>query len=89
MKNLLNFLAIALLNGAFLYPLFFSGIGRPVAWWLVGVMAAGGTAAYTSWSSTANSSEMAGRIDKTRCMYYKSSFSEIMWNRKTIGNCGR
>ena len=44
MKNLLNFLAVVLLNGAFLYPLFFSGIGRPVTWWLVGVMAAGGIA---------------------------------------------
>ena len=43
MKNLLNFLAVVLLNAAFLYPLFFSGIGRPVAWWLVAAMAAGGT----------------------------------------------
>ena len=42
MKNSLNFLAVALLNAAFLYPLFFGGTGRPVAWWLVGVMAAGG-----------------------------------------------
>ena len=42
MKILLNFLAVVLLIGAFLYPLFFGGIGRPVAWWLVAVMAGGG-----------------------------------------------
>ena len=42
MKNLLNFLAVLLLNGAFLYPLFYGGIGRPVAWWLVGLMAVAG-----------------------------------------------
>jgi hypothetical protein len=44
MKLLLNFLAVLLLNGAFLYTLFFLGIGRPVAWWLVVLMAAGGIA---------------------------------------------
>ena len=43
MKFMLNFLAVILLNGAFLYPLFYSGIGRPVAWWLVVLMALGGT----------------------------------------------
>jgi hypothetical protein len=42
MKNLLNFLAVLLLNGAFLYPLFYGGTGRPVACWLVGLMAAAG-----------------------------------------------
>lgn len=42
MKLLLTFLAVILLNGAFLYPLFFAGIGRPVAWWLVVLMALGG-----------------------------------------------
>jgi hypothetical protein len=42
MKNLLNALAIILLNGAFLYPLFYGGTGRPIAWWLVILMAAGG-----------------------------------------------
>jgi hypothetical protein len=44
MKLLLNFLAVILLNGAVLYPVFFTGIGRPVAWWLVGGMALGGVA---------------------------------------------
>ena len=43
MKLLLNFLAVILLIGAFLYPIFFAGIGRPVAWWLVALMAIGGT----------------------------------------------
>ncbi len=42
MKLLLNFFAVILLNGAFLYPIFYSGIGRPVAWWLVVLMAFGG-----------------------------------------------
>jgi hypothetical protein len=42
MKTLLNFLAVLLLNGAFLYPLFYGGTGRPVAWWLVGLMAVAG-----------------------------------------------
>jgi len=42
MKLLLNFLAVVLLNGAFLYPIFYSGIGRPVAWWLVILMALAG-----------------------------------------------
>lgn len=42
MKFLLNFFAVILLNGAFLYPLFYSGIGRPVPWWLVVLMAFGG-----------------------------------------------
>ncbi len=42
MKKLLNFLAVSLLNGAFLYPLFASGTGRPVAWWLAALMAGGG-----------------------------------------------
>jgi hypothetical protein len=42
MKHLLNFLAISLLNAAFLYPLFYWGIGRPVAWWLVILMALAG-----------------------------------------------
>jgi hypothetical protein len=42
MKLLLNFLAVVLLNGAFLYPIFYIGIGRPVAWWLVVLMALGG-----------------------------------------------
>ncbi|HTP65036.1 MAG TPA: hypothetical protein VMJ66_06560 [Geobacteraceae bacterium] len=42
MKNLLTFLAVLLLNGAFLYPLLFAGIGRPVMWWLVVLMAVGG-----------------------------------------------
>lgn len=42
MKLLLNFLAVLLLISAFLYPLFFSGTGRPVLWWLVTLMAAVG-----------------------------------------------
>lgn len=42
MKALLNFFAVLLLNGAFLYPLLFAGIGRPVVWWLVAFMAAAG-----------------------------------------------
>ncbi len=42
MKLLLNFFAVILLNVAFLYPLFYIGIGRPVAWWLVFLMAIGG-----------------------------------------------
>jgi hypothetical protein len=42
MKLLLNFFAVVLLNGAFLYPIFYIGIGRPVAWWLVALMALGG-----------------------------------------------
>jgi hypothetical protein len=43
MKTILTFFAVTLLNGAFLYPLFFGGIGRPVHWWLVAAMAAGGS----------------------------------------------
>ncbi len=42
MKTLLNFLAVILLNAAFLYPMLFVGIGRPVAWWLVALMAVAG-----------------------------------------------
>ena len=42
MKTLLTFLAVTLLNGAFLYPLFYGGIGRPVNWLLVAAMASGG-----------------------------------------------
>jgi hypothetical protein len=42
LKKLLNFLAVTLLNGAFLYPLFYTGTGRPVAWWLAGLMAVAG-----------------------------------------------
>jgi hypothetical protein len=42
MKLLLNLFAVMLLNSAFLYPLFFFGIGKPVTWWLVGLMAFGG-----------------------------------------------
>jgi Flp pilus assembly protein TadB len=42
MKLLLNFFAVILLNSAFLYPLFYSGIGKPFAWWLVVLMALGG-----------------------------------------------
>jgi len=42
MKMILNFFAIILLNGAFLYPLFYSGIGKPVVWWLVALMAIAG-----------------------------------------------
>jgi Flp pilus assembly protein TadB len=42
MKTLLTFLAVTLLNGAFLYPLFMGGAGRPVLWWLVTAMAAAG-----------------------------------------------
>lgn len=44
MKLVLNFLAITLLIGASLYPMFFIGIGRPVAWWLVAFMVVGGIA---------------------------------------------
>lgn len=42
MKALLTFLAVALLNGAFLYPLFSLGAGRGVSWLLVAALAAGG-----------------------------------------------
>ena len=42
MKLLLNFLAVSLLMSSFLYPIFFRGIGRPVAWWLVILMAIAG-----------------------------------------------
>ncbi|HTY20107.1 MAG TPA: hypothetical protein VMC44_00590 [Geobacteraceae bacterium] len=42
MKHILNILAIILLIGAFLYPLFFRGTGRPVVWWLVILMAIAG-----------------------------------------------
>jgi hypothetical protein len=42
MKLLLNFFAVILLNSAFLYPIFYIGIGKPVAWWLVVFMALGG-----------------------------------------------
>jgi hypothetical protein len=44
MKILLNFLTVLLLNGAFLYPHFFGGTGRPVAGWLVVLMTCGGIA---------------------------------------------
>ncbi len=43
MKNLLNFFAVLFLNGAFLYPLLYCGIGRPVKWWLVALMAFAGS----------------------------------------------
>lgn len=42
MKALLSLLAVGLLIGAFLYPLFFLGVGKGVSWWLVAAMAAGG-----------------------------------------------
>lgn len=42
MKLLLNFFSVILLNSAFLYPLFYIGIGKPVAWSLVILMALGG-----------------------------------------------
>ena len=44
MRHILNILAIILLIGAFLYPLFFRGTGRPVVWWLVALMAIAGIA---------------------------------------------
>lgn len=42
MKVLLTLLAVALLTGAFLYPLYIGGIGRPVFWPLVAIMVIGG-----------------------------------------------
>lgn len=42
MKALLSLLAVTLLTGAFLYPLYIGGIGRPVSRPLVAVMATGG-----------------------------------------------
>lgn len=42
MRTLLTFLAVTLLNAAFLYPLFYQGVGRKVSWLLVAGMAAGG-----------------------------------------------
>lgn len=42
MKALLSLLAVGLLTGAFLYPLFSLGVGKGVSWWLVTAMAAGG-----------------------------------------------
>ena len=44
MKLVLNLLAVTLLTGAFLFPLFYTGTGRHVAWWLVILMALGGIA---------------------------------------------
>ena len=44
MKSVLNLLAVILLTGAFLYPLFYIGTGRHVAWWLVVLMSLGGIA---------------------------------------------
>jgi len=44
LKFLLNFFAVILLNSAFLYPLFYIGTGRHVAWWLVIFLALGGIA---------------------------------------------
>jgi len=44
MKLVLNLFAVALLTGAFLYPLFYIGIGRHVIWWLVILMYLGGIA---------------------------------------------
>ncbi len=42
MKTLLTFLAVTMLNGAFLYPLFFLGVGRKVSWVLVAGLLGGG-----------------------------------------------
>lgn len=42
MKSLITFLTVLLLTGSFLYPLFVSGMGKPVAWEVVAMMAAGG-----------------------------------------------
>jgi hypothetical protein len=42
MRLLLNFFAVLLLYGAFFYPLFYGGTGRPVAWWLVVLMTIAG-----------------------------------------------
>lgn len=42
MKTAITFASTLLLMAAFLYPLFFLGIGRPVSWMLVAGMAAGG-----------------------------------------------
>jgi hypothetical protein len=41
-KTLLSLLAVGLLMGTFLYPLFFLGVGKGVSWWLVAAMAVGG-----------------------------------------------
>jgi len=41
-KPLLTLLAVSLLSGAFLYPLFSLGVGKELSWWLVAAMAAGG-----------------------------------------------
>jgi Na+/melibiose symporter-like transporter len=43
MKTLLTFLSISCLNGAFLYPLFVGGLGRPVSWFMVALLAVIGT----------------------------------------------
>ena len=42
MKAFLSLLAVGLLMGAFLYPLFSLGVGKGVSWWVVTAMAAGG-----------------------------------------------
>ena len=42
MKTLLTFLAVTLLNGAFLYPLFYLGVGKKVSWLLEAGMVIGG-----------------------------------------------
>ena len=42
MKTLIAFVSSSLLTSAFLYPLFFLGVGRRVSWLLVAAMAGGG-----------------------------------------------
>ena len=41
-KNFLMLLTASLLTTTFLYPLFMSGIGKPIAWLLELLMAVGG-----------------------------------------------
>ena len=47
MKKLLTSVSVSLLIAAFLYPLFFLGVGRPVSWLLVtGMVGTGSTGIY-------------------------------------------
>ena len=42
MKTILTTIAVSQLTGVFLYPLLYSGLGRPVSWFWEGFMAVSG-----------------------------------------------
>ena len=73
MKHLLNALAVILLTGAFLYPLFFSGTGRHVLWRPVILMAVGGSGCLYFLFRFRKGFDLGdpSRIDKIRSMEYK------------------